>query len=116
VPSVRLGGMETGISEASKRVSIFFLGYPGRQASEFLFSTGKLRQGHDQSLCLPLKQTPALVYPIQMLRLLVGLESSHATFPSRDATIFALLALGFSPYVLPSSVYNDETTTTTTTL
>ena len=39
-----------------------------RQASEFPFSTGELRQGHDQSLCLLLKQNPPLVYPIQMLR------------------------------------------------
>ena len=41
--TVRLREMETGISEASKRVPIdFFLCYPGRQASEFLFSTEEL--------------------------------------------------------------------------
>ena len=41
-PTVRHRGMGTGISEASKRVPIFFLCYPGRQASEFPFSTEEL--------------------------------------------------------------------------
>ena len=40
-PTVRLRGMGTGISEASKRVPIFSC-YPGRQASEFPFSTEEL--------------------------------------------------------------------------
>ena len=40
--TVRHPGIGTGISEASKRVPIFFLCYPGLQASEFLFSTEEL--------------------------------------------------------------------------
>jgi hypothetical protein len=40
-PTVRLRGMGTGISEASKRVPIFSC-YPGRQASELPFSTEEL--------------------------------------------------------------------------
>ena len=46
--TVRHRGMETGISEASKRVSIFSFATQGGKQVEFLFSTGKLRQGHDQ--------------------------------------------------------------------
>jgi hypothetical protein len=62
----------------------------GRQASEFLhvFSTGELRQGHDQSLCPLLKQTPPLICPF--------LESSYATFPSRDATMISWWSWAFS--------------------
>ena len=81
--TVRLGGIGSGISEASKRVPIF--SFATRQASEFLFSTGEFRQGHDQSLCLLLKQNPPLVCPIQMLTELA------CYLPSRDATVVSLL-------------------------
>ena len=42
--TVRVRGMETGISETSKRVSYSFLCRPARQAREFLFSIGELGQ------------------------------------------------------------------------
>jgi hypothetical protein len=41
-PTVRLREMETGISEASKRVPIFSFATQGRQASQFPFSTEEL--------------------------------------------------------------------------
>ena len=86
--TVRLHGMETGISEASKRVSIFSFAAQGGKQVSFYFRQGNSDKDMIKVYAFCLSKTHHWSTPYRCL------ESSHATLPglpSRDATMVSFL-------------------------